>query len=79
VLLFSSLIMHRSGPNITDRPRRAWIIQYCPAHARSALSGKPLDDRLLVCREGEWLDEPYRDRDVDLVSMLANYELSRRS
>jgi phytanoyl-CoA hydroxylase len=74
VLVFSSLIMHRSGPNTTDRHRRAWIIQYCSAAARSALSGKLLDDRLLVARDGGWLDEPVRQREFDLVSVLANYD-----
>jgi len=74
VLVFSSLIMHRSGPNTTDRHRRAWIIQFCPAEARSALSGKLLDDRLLVARDGAWLDEPVRQREFDLVSVLANYD-----
>lgn len=74
VLVFSSLIMHRSGPNTTDRHRRAWIIQFCPGHARSALSGNLLDDRLLVARNGEWLDEAVRERDFDLVAVLANYD-----
>ena len=74
VLVFSSLVMHRSGPNTTDRHRRAWILQYCPAHARSGLSGKPLDDRLLVAEDGEWLDEPVRQREFDLVSVLSNYD-----
>jgi phytanoyl-CoA hydroxylase len=74
VLVFSSLVLHRSGPNTTDRPRRAWILQYCPEHARSALSGKPLDDRLLVAADGEWLEEPRRDRAFDLLSVLANYD-----
>ena len=27
---FSSLTLHRSGPNTTDRPRRAYICQYSP-------------------------------------------------
>jgi hypothetical protein len=74
VLVFSSLLMHRSGPNVTDRPRRAWIIQFCPADAVSALSQKPLDDRLLVARDGEWLDDPIRERDLDLLAILANYD-----
>ena len=74
VLVFSSLAMHRSGPNRSDRNRRAWIIQFCPADARSALSGKPLDDRLRVSVDGRWLDEPYRDRDLDVVAILANYQ-----
>jgi phytanoyl-CoA hydroxylase len=74
VLVFSSLLFHRSGPNVTDRPRRAWIIQYCGDTARSALSGKVLDDRLLVARDGEWLDEPVREREFDLMAVLANYD-----
>ena len=74
VLVFSSLVMHRSGPNTTDDPRRAWIIQFCSAGARSKLSGKVLDDRLLVAEHGEWLREPVRQRDIDLVSILANYD-----
>ena len=74
VLVFSSLLMHRSGPNVTDRHRRAWIIQYCPGHATSALSGKLLDDRLLVADDGAWLDEPVRQREFDLVAVLANYD-----
>jgi hypothetical protein len=74
VLVFSSLLMHRSGPNTSGRNRRAWIIQFCAAHARSLLSGWPLDDRLRVAASGEWLAEPYRDRPFDLASVLANYQ-----
>lgn len=74
VLVFSSLLMHKSGPNTTGNPRQAWIIQYCAAHSTSALSGKPLDDRLLVAADGQWLDEPVREREFDLLSVLANYD-----
>ena len=74
VLAFSSLLLHRSGPNTTDRHRRAWILQYCGAAARSALSGRLLDDRLLIADEGAWLDTPVREREIDLLSMLASYD-----
>ncbi|MGH9231035.1 MAG: phytanoyl-CoA dioxygenase family protein [Acidimicrobiales bacterium] len=74
VLAFSSLLLHRSGPNTTDRPRRAWIIQYCGAAARSALSGRLLDDRLLCATDGIWLDDPVRQRPFDLAGVLANYD-----
>ncbi len=74
VLCFSSLVLHRSGPNRSGRQRRAWIIQYCDADTISGLSRRPLDDRLLVARDGRWLTEPYRDRDFDLLSVLANYD-----
>jgi hypothetical protein len=74
VLVFSSLLMHRSGPNVTDRQRRAWILQYCSATATSALSGRLLDDRLLLAEDGEWLDAPVRQREFDLMAVLANYD-----
>ncbi len=74
VLVFSSLLMHRSGPNVTDRPRRAWILQYCSAAAASALNGRVLDDRLLVAQDGQWLDEPIRQRDFDLLAVLGSYD-----
>ena len=76
VLAFSSLLMHRSGPTDTDRRRLAWIIQYCSAAARSKLSGTLLDDRLLCARDGQWLDEPVREREFDLLAVLANYDQS---
>lgn len=76
VLVFSSLLMHRSGPNTSGRHRRAWIIQFCPAHARSVLSGNLLDDRLLVARDGQWLDEPIREREFDLAAVLSNFDRS---
>ena len=74
VLAFSSLLLHRSGPNTSARRRLAWILQYCGAGARSALSGKVLADRLRLSRDGLWLDEPERERDFDLLAVLANYD-----
>lgn len=74
VLVFSSLIMHRSGPNVTDRPRRAWILQYCPADAIHARTKELLDDRLLVAEHGRWLDEPVRQRAIDIGEIIRNYD-----
>lgn len=74
VLVFSSLLMHRSGPNTTDRHRRAWILQYCSAAATSALSGRLLNDRLLCARDGGWLSEPEREREFDLLAVLGSYD-----
>lgn len=73
VLVFSSLIMHRSGPNTSDRHRRAWILQYCVGHAIHGITKELLDDRLVVARDGEWLDEPIRERPIDLQEIISNY------
>ncbi len=62
VLVISSLLLHRSGPNTTGRLRRAWVIQFCPAQACSALSGN-----LVVGGAGP----PARDRPR---GFLANYD-----
>lgn len=73
VLLFSSLILHRSGPNVTERPRRSWIIQFCAADAIHANTGKPLTDRLLVARGGKRLAEPYSERPIDIAEVYATW------
>jgi ectoine hydroxylase-related dioxygenase (phytanoyl-CoA dioxygenase family) len=42
IVVFSSTVFHRSGPNLTDRMRRAYAIQYSPEpvfEAEGALKG----------------------------------------
>lgn len=70
VLLFSSLTMHRTGPNQTNEPRRSWIIQFCHGHARHRDTDVPFDDRLLVAKGGEVLDPPIRERPFDFVRLM---------
>lgn len=41
VLAFSSLTLHRSGENITDAPRRAFIAQYSPEVIIDPATGQP--------------------------------------
>jgi ectoine hydroxylase-related dioxygenase (phytanoyl-CoA dioxygenase family) len=69
-LLFSSLSQHRSGINVTDGHRRAWIVQFCPADAVHGRTHKPFDDRLLVARDGEWLSPAVRERPFDVRALL---------
>jgi ectoine hydroxylase-related dioxygenase (phytanoyl-CoA dioxygenase family) len=74
VLVFSSLTMHRSGPNVSQRPRRSWVIQFCAAEACFGPEREPLDDRLLVARGGRVLDEPARERPLDLAKLLSTQD-----
>lgn len=74
VLVFSSLVMHQSGPNVTDRQRRAWILQYCEGDTVHARTKELLDDRLLVAENGQWLDEPIQQRPVDIKAIIRGYE-----
>ncbi len=39
-VVFSSLTPHRTGPNLTDAVRKAYIVQYCPSDA-AILQGDP--------------------------------------
>ena len=39
-VVFSSLTPHRTGPNLTDAVRKAYILQYCPSDAE-ILQGDP--------------------------------------
>jgi ectoine hydroxylase-related dioxygenase (phytanoyl-CoA dioxygenase family) len=71
VLVFSSLTLHRTGPNLSQRARRSWVIQYCHGHACHGSTYVPFDDRLLVAKDGYVLAEPYRERELDLATLLA--------
>jgi phytanoyl-CoA hydroxylase len=51
--VFSSLLLHKSGPNLTtDQTRKAYVIQYCQAHTRLLKTGELLEDRMWVVRNG---------------------------
>lgn len=73
VLLFSSLTLHHSGPNLSDRPRRAWIVQYCDAAARHGNTGEALDDRPWVLRDGRPVERPFSERPIDVGRVFANW------
>ena len=54
VAIFSSLLLHRSGPNnSTDRPRRGYVPQYHVPDPILVSSGQPWGDRVPVLRNGE--------------------------
>jgi hypothetical protein len=72
-LLFSSLTLHRSGPNRSARPRRGWIVQYCDAACRHGVTGEALDDRPWVARHGRRLAEPVAERPIDVGRVFANW------
>jgi hypothetical protein len=69
--VFSSLTMHRAGPNPSANPRRSWVIQFIPAHAYHGETKRPFDDRLWVAKNGRVLDEPWSERPFDLASLSA--------
>ena len=51
--VFSSLLLHKSGPNLTDSTRKAYIIQYIPANACSGATGEPFEDRKWIAQSGK--------------------------
>ena len=73
VLVFSSLLFHRSGPNSSGGFRRSWILQYCPAHAIHAGTREPLTDRLLIARDGRPIEPPIRERPIDVARVYAEW------
>ena len=54
--VFSSLLFHRSGPNLTEGVRKSYIIQYIPAHTRNARNNEPFTDRLWIAKDGNRYD-----------------------
>jgi len=54
-VVFSSLTPHRTGPNLTDSVRKAYILQYCPSDAeilQGDPSAGPPTDRIPCTAEG---------------------------
>jgi ectoine hydroxylase-related dioxygenase (phytanoyl-CoA dioxygenase family) len=51
--VFSSLLLHSSGPNTSEGPRRGYVVQYAPTHAVNPRTGEPWGDCLPVARGGE--------------------------
>ena len=57
VAVFSSLTLHKSGPNTTaDRPRRGYVPQYHVPGAVYVRSGELAGDQIPVLRDGERVD-----------------------
>ncbi len=57
VAVFSSLLLHRSGPNTSkDRPRRGYVPQYHVPDLILVRNGEPWGDRLPVLCGGERVD-----------------------
>jgi len=53
VAIFSSLMLHRSGPNTSDEIRRGYVPQYHHPGVVGKHSGKPFGDQFPVLRDGQ--------------------------
>ena len=47
MVVFSSLLFHRSGPNLSKQVRKGYVIQYCVSNAKHAVTGEPFN-RLVI-------------------------------
>ena len=52
MVVFSSLLFHRSGPNLSNHTRKGYVIQYSVAHAKNAKTGEPFN-RIVIARDGK--------------------------
>ncbi|HJO06610.1 MAG TPA: phytanoyl-CoA dioxygenase family protein [Chloroflexota bacterium] len=53
--VFSSLCLHRSGPNTSAKPRRAYVVQFAPTDAVDPNTGERWGGLLEVSRDGRVL------------------------
>lgn len=51
--VFPSLTMHKSGPNLSQGPRKAYVLQYSQAGLRNAATGELLTGKIPVARSGQ--------------------------
>lgn len=56
--VFSALTLHKSGQNVTDQPRRAWVMQYCRPGAYNPRYGC-LYSTIALIRHGRRLCETF--------------------
>jgi ectoine hydroxylase-related dioxygenase (phytanoyl-CoA dioxygenase family) len=56
VAIFSSLMLHKSGPNVSNEVRRGYVPQYHVPNVRSKRTGKPWGDLYPVLRNGQRVD-----------------------
>lgn len=52
MVVFSSLLFHRTGPNLTHGIRKGYVIQFSVAGTKDAESGKPFN-RTVIARAGQ--------------------------
>ena len=52
IACFSNVVFHRSGPNLTDRLRRAYIVQYAPEAIMTKDGSAPWEDFQPFLRDG---------------------------
>jgi len=52
MVVFSSLLFHRSGPNVSDTVRKGYIVQYFPTHTKNAKNGKTFK-KMIVAKDGK--------------------------
>ena len=61
MVAFSSLLFHRSGPNLSNTIRKGYVIQYSVAGAKHAQTGEVFN-RPLVVQNGQPVQEPVIQR-----------------
>ncbi|MCY0879669.1 MAG: phytanoyl-CoA dioxygenase family protein [Firmicutes bacterium] len=52
VIAFSSLLFHRSGPNVSSQMRKAYVVQFSVEHAKHALTGEEFHNGPVIARGG---------------------------
>lgn len=58
IVCFSSVVIHRSGPNLTDRLRRVYIAQYSPERIFKRNSSEPWGASEQFLRDGQIVAQP---------------------
>ncbi len=52
LIVFWSLTMHKSGPNLSNTIRKALVIQYANAGLKRVADGHPIESLIPVTRQG---------------------------
>jgi ectoine hydroxylase-related dioxygenase (phytanoyl-CoA dioxygenase family) len=61
LVVFSSLVFHRSGFNTTDRMRRAYVTQYSPEPIHKPGTAEPIHLDVPFLKDGKTVYKPRRE------------------
>ncbi len=51
--VFSSLLFHRSTPNLSSSTRKGYILQYAPSYAKHGVTGEPFHNGPVIAQGGK--------------------------
>jgi ectoine hydroxylase-related dioxygenase (phytanoyl-CoA dioxygenase family) len=70
MVVFSSLLFHKSGPNVSNTIRKGYIVQFFPTQAVNAQTGNPFKKIAITKKGAAHLDLAYLEDQSDVEGLV---------